>query len=242
MFQTIYDSPWVATFAVAVASLAALVAGLRRGPFVVAFFVLGTLEILADALRSGSWSPLHLVGSTWEGRIGIAFVLAGDLRFFLLVERFARRPSAGPTEPTSPSAWAGAVGWTLVVPVVAALANRAIGEGFRVLADPPAAGTLHLADVRWTYLVYEALFVALAVALRAFVLPRRLAGASPAVRRWLLDVGTFEIVQYALWALADVIILRGADVGFALRIVPNVMYYGAFLPFVFFRAPIEAEP
>jgi hypothetical protein len=53
-------------------------------------------------------------------------------------------------------------------------------------------------------------------------------------------VASFEIVQYALWALADVLILSGMSWGFLLRIVPNSLYYAFFLPFVWWTAPREA--
>jgi hypothetical protein len=227
MFQSLYDSPWISTAAVAVASFAALASWLRRKPFLVAFFVLFTVEILADALRSGSWSPLTLLKSPWAGPLDIAFILLGDFRFFLLMERFARRPAARPAEATAPAAWAGAAGFTLIVPVLSAVLNRSLPAG--------------LTDPRWTYLGYEALFLVLALVLRFAVLPRRLAAAPAAVRAWLLRVALFEVVQYALWALADVIILAGADAGFALRLVPNAMYYAAFLAFVAWTAPAEVD-
>lgn len=41
----------------------------------------------------------------------------------------------------------------------------------------------------------------------------------------------FELTQYALWILADVLLLASCEWAYALRIVPNVMYYCAFVPF-----------
>ena len=114
MFRSICESPWVTTAAAAAASFAALLVWLRRKPFLVAFYTLFTMEILADALRSGSWSPLHLLASPYEDAVGIGFVLLGDFRFFLLIERFARRPDARPLDPTARAAWAGAAALTLV--------------------------------------------------------------------------------------------------------------------------------
>jgi hypothetical protein len=44
---------------------------------------------------------------------------------------------------------------------------------------------------------------------------------------WLRGVSRFVVVDYTLWATADIVILAtGADLGFALRVVPNVLYYG----------------
>jgi len=227
MFQSIYDSPWTTTAAVGLASFAALAAWLRQKPFLVAFFALFTVEILADALRSGTWSPLLLLRSPWAGPIDIAFILLGDFRFFLLVARFARRPHSRPADATAPVAWAGAAAFTLIVPTLYAVVNRNLPARF--------------ADLRWTFLTYEAMFLVLALALRFAVLPRRLGAAPAAVRGWLLRVAAFEVAQYALWVLADVIILSGVDAGFALRLVPNAMYYALFLPFVAWTAPAEVD-
>lgn len=228
MFQAIYDSPWHSPAAFWAAGVAFLALWARRKPFLVAFFALFTVEILADALATGGWSPLTWFASRWASPIAIAFVILGDFRYFFLVERFARRPDARPGDRTPAAAWAGAAALALVVPVASAIANRAL------------AG--RLADARWTFLTYEALFFVLALALRFAVLPRRLAAAPAPVRAWLLSVTSFEIAQYALWALADVIILAGADAGFALRLVPNAMYYALFLPFVAWKAPAEVDP
>jgi len=93
------------------------------------------------------------------------------------------------------------------------------------------------ANERVQYLVYEAMFAALALAWRLVVLPARLRQATPEARRWALSATTFVLAQYALWATADVLILAGHDAGFALRLAPNALYYGLFLPFVYATAP-----
>ena len=98
------------------------------------------------------------------------------------------------------------------------------------------------AKSRHVFLLYETMFMVLAIAMRAW-LPRRLAGTAEETRRWAMRLTHFEIAQYALWALADVVILSGADVGYALRLVPSTMYYALFLPFAFWTAPRAlAEP
>gem|GEM_PF-5782227 len=56
-------------------------------------------------------------------------------------------------------------------------------------------------------------------------------------RRSAGAVLAFVTVQYTLWATADVLILAGHDAGFALRLAPNALYYGLFLPFVYATAP-----
>lgn len=222
LFESIYESPWAATALLAAVNLGGLALWLRGRSFFFAYLVTFTIVALGDALRSGAWSPLHLLSSPAEDPIGLFFVLAGDFRYFLLVERFASRPSIDAKAPTPWRAWLTAAALTMVVPLLVGGLARMWPSRF--------AG-------RSQYLAWEALFLVLALVLRAVVLPRRLAPASAEVRAWLLAVTTFEIVQYALWASADGIILAGADAGFALRIVPNILYYGVFLWFVALRAP-----
>jgi hypothetical protein len=97
---------------------------------------------------------------------------------------------------------------TAGVPIAAWLAVRALG---------PLPG-----QALW--LVHEALFVAV-----AFFVARRTAG------RFERSVLAYAGVYYALWAGADVLILAGVDAGWLLRCVPNQLYYGFTVPFVFAR-------
>jgi hypothetical protein len=187
-----------------------------RLPFLAGFLVVFTFEIVADALATGALSPIPK-GASWGTPVAVAFVILGDFRYFLLVERYRG-------EGRSRAAVFGeAAAWAFVVPVVSFALRNVVPS----LAAP----------VRVTFLTYELLFLGLALALRFVVLPRRAAGASPEVRRWLFEVTVFEISQYALWATADVLILSGLSGGFLLRLVPNAMYYAFFLPFVLLRAP-----
>jgi hypothetical protein len=88
------------------------------------------------------------------------------------------------------------------------------------------------------FLVYEAMFFVLALVIYAAVLPKRLAGVDPDLARWVKLLTLFELMQYGLWATADVLILSGVtEPGYLLRVVPNTLYYGAFLPFAWVTAP-----
>ncbi len=147
----------------------------------------------------------------------MAFVIAGDLRLFVVVERCVSRRGL------DARAVGLAVASALVVPIASAVARLAV----------PAVA----ASERVQYLVYEAMFVALALVWRLGVLPARLREATPEARRWALSATTFVLAQYTLWATADVLILAGRDVGFALRLAPNALYYALFLPFVYATAP-----
>ena len=51
----------------------------------------------------------------------------------------------------------------------------------------------------------------------------------------------FVLLYYGLWAAADVILLATrADLGFALRVVPNLLYYGGLIAAIGWFAPPPA--
>jgi hypothetical protein len=74
------------------------------------------------------------------------------------------------------------------------------------------------------WLLHESLFLA-----AAFFFSRRLAG------RFERAVLAYAGVYYALWIAADVLILAGVDAAWLLRCVPNQLYYGLTVPFVWWR-------
>ena len=56
-----------------------------------------------------------------------------------------------------------------------------------------------------------------------------------ALRRYLRGLTTYAAVYYALWAGADVLIQWvGLDAGWALRVLPNQLYYAFWVPFAYF--------
>lgn len=172
----------------------------------VLFGVAFQIAILLDAALQGELSPL--TGAT-RTAVSIAFVILGDLRFFLLLERFGRAPAAPLWRPLASS---------LAVPVASTLARPLLGS-----------------DPRQLFLLYELTFALIAVVVLGVVLPRR--DLDPPVRRWMTRLTCYELVQYLGWAAADVLILRGHDVGYLLRLLPNGMYYAGFIPFAWLTAP-----
>ena len=182
-------------------------------------------QLCLDNFLTGAWNPLRS-DSPLNQPLAIAFVILGDWRFFLLTERFAA------PQPRTWRPWLVSLGFALIVPVVQGAAIQILPQAFPTL--------------RHTFLAYELAFLFLAILWRAFVLPARLRNTPEPTRRWLFALAHFEIAQYALWPLADVLILAGTDAGheagFALRLVPNTLYYGAFLAFAAWRAPKDAWP
>ncbi len=228
MFERFYGTAWHHPGFAFVAAILFGIALASRRRFLVGWAIVFTIEILADALATGMLSPVPPGSSLMTG-LGIAFVILGDFRYFLLLEHcIASKPEdaltgrgLGPVR-----AWVPAVIVAFVVP----LTSTAIREIF--------PGTFK-DDNRNTFLLYESLFLALAVVYRVVVVPRR---APAALRGYLLRLTEFELVQYALWVTADLLIIFArTDVAFLLRLAPNVMYYALFLPFAWRMAPASAR-
>jgi len=155
----------------------------------------------------------------------LPFVLLGDYRVFALVLVVMAPGRARPL------ALLEAAAWTFVVPPVAYGCYR----GIEALRGPQPETLL--------WLVYEIAFVALALAMAIWLVPRRVGIERMRVRRYVRAVLGVVVLYYALWGIADVVILRGEDWGWGLRIVPNVLYYGVFVPaayWLFFASPRAA--
>lgn len=213
----IYSSPWHhpgLLLPLALGGLAYVLALRSRhpaawSPFLRAWLLGWAIEIVLDASLTGFATPLHGHPSA-ERVASIVFVILGDLRAYLLLERLVS-PSR-----SWPSTLARALAWSLVASVAVAVATRVAPGSF--------------AATRNIFLFYELLSLALFSLWRFALIPRR----APELAR---DVATFFLVQYALWASSDVLILSGVEPAYLLRIVPNVLYYGLFVAFVAWRAP-----
>lgn len=228
--KAIYDSAWQhpgIAFAAGLAVLAFLLRERLSGrakarPFAFAFAAIFLVEIVLDALFTGAFSPV--MGTAFEMPIAIAFVILGDYRYFVALER-----ARGPRDAKLfNGGWLVALGWAFIIPVLSTIPQKIWPDWFTISNR--------------IFLVYEAMFFVLALILRVAVLPKRLAGADPAHKRWAERLTDFELVQYALWAIADVVILSGVDAGYLLRIVPNAIYYAAFVPFAYLTAPSDEAP
>jgi hypothetical protein len=146
----------------------------------------------------------------------VLFVLLGDFRVFLLLFGLLAVADGRPWS----AALARSAAWTAVVPVSAYLANAALHTAV------PAIGP----DSIWP--IYESLFAALALILRARV--ARTPATPPALRAYLRAVLLYVAVYYALWVVADLMIqIARLDAGWLLRIVPNQLYYAWWIPAVY---------
>ncbi|MBX3252407.1 MAG: hypothetical protein KF901_34855 [Myxococcales bacterium] len=210
-FQSLSESPFVLPGLAWLALPIVLAFALRRrGFFRVWGLVFGAL-IALDAWLTGPLSPVSDERSGWATFFGVAFVLVGDLRFFVAAEWDAGRARAS---------LARAFGLAWIAPLASQLARALV---------PSIAATPRL-----TYLVYELIFL---VVLAGWYLgrARRWSGAR---RVFASRLAAFFALQYALWAGADVLLLAtSADLGYGLRMAPNVLYYVLFVPYVLMVAP-----
>jgi len=172
---------------------------------------------LAVLSAADAWlTANHVVGigalpASLASVVPLGFVLAGDLRYLLFVESARGDGRIAITG----LGLARAVGLTLIVPVFA-----------QVVASRLAPG-----NPRVLFLVYELAFCALTIALLALH-PQARALA------WVRAVSGFVLLYYGLWAATDTWILAtGADLGFALRVVPNALYYGGLVAAIAWLAP-----
>jgi hypothetical protein len=75
------------------------------------------------------------------------------------------------------------------------------------------------------------------------VIARREKGGDPSRAAYLRAITAYVAVYYALWATCDALILAGFEWPWALRALPNQLYYALFVPFVharFFAASYSA--
>lgn len=218
-WKVISESAWHHPgLAFALCAIAAVVV-LRRvppGPLRSALLVFTAMTAL-DAWLTGALMPLPH-GSQLAQNVSIAFVILGDLRLFVLLERFRNERSWR-------VAIALAVIFSFAVPIAQAIAIRSAPDTFN--------------ELRRIYLVYETFFAVLAATLLILRYPSRSA-STPALGWYATSLVAFFLVQYALWIACDVLILSGFEFGYGLRLVPNALYYGLFLVFAAVRAPVEA--
>jgi hypothetical protein len=228
VFQAVNQSAWQHPGIAWIAGAPLLAVGivrLRNGRrFWLWCFLVLELELLVDAWLGGALAPKL---PTSLATLTMAFsIIFGDLRFFYLVELASlgliEREGRGVRSVWRPLRVALPVSF-LVPGLMACLHER----------DPVRY------DGTFVYLVYE---LGLLLVITAFCFLRA-RNPRPQARAYVHRLILVECVQYVLWALADMLILlrigRGGDLGWLLRLVPNAIYYAAFVPIATFNPPSE---
>jgi hypothetical protein len=183
-----------------------------RAGFVAAWCLTFAVETMIDPLATGPLTrSLGLTGLTAQA-VMLLFVLLGDFRIWWLVFHTARPGSAALRRALVP---------TLAIPIGAYATYAAL--------DALASGI----PGQMLWLVHETSFLVTALWLRALWLPRHVEDAR--LRAFLSDALLYSAAYYFLWASADVIILAGSDLGWALRVIPNQLYYSFCVPFIWWR-------
>jgi hypothetical protein len=213
MFREFYDSALEQPILLSVVPLLSLPFLPRRRDFLSVCAWAFTVEILLDAWLTSSITPL---APPLARIVAIAFVVLGDFRVFFLTERATTER----TKSSLVSLTLRSLGVSLVVPVLQAA----------IVALCPGA----FADSRHTFLAYELGMLAWLLLYRLLVRRRTPPPASLKFSEQLLH---FAVVYYALWAISDLWILSGSDTGYALRVLPNLLYYGFLVPFALWVAP-----
>lgn len=176
------------------------------------------ITIFLDPLATGPFTrAAGIEDSTAGSALAFAFVYLGDLRVFVLLFGLAQLDSPG-------RALLRAAAYALVVPIAAGLIFQAIHQ-----ADPELNGS-------WLWVIYELLFLAWILWFRQRWIERHISAEQQETRRYLRAVCLFVASYYALWPLSDLLVLLGSvDAGWALRMIPNQLYYAFFLPWTWFR-------
>jgi hypothetical protein len=181
---------------------------------VLAYSLVFAVETLLDPALNGPLARGLGLGEWARTGVMLLFVLLGDFRVFALVFLLAEDRS---------HALLRAAICTAIVPALAGAFHFGIAP--RLFPGLPEQAL---------WLVYELLFTGVALGLRSRVVPF-LTPAEPAGhRRFLRGALLYAATYYALWALSDLLILSGVDAGWALRVLPNQLYYAFWVPFVFF--------
>lgn len=227
MFERFYVSLWQHPALLVVLPLVFWFFKPRARGFYEIYLRVFLVETVLDALLTAP-APLALPANIGTP-VAISFVILGDARYFILVEAMSK--SGAPGGMASRTAWLSGLCLSLVVPVLQAAWIQLFPASF------PTS--------RHTFLAYELLFLAFALGYHLLVLERRLRAPTDRlrleVRTWLRRITALSLTYYALWAIADVIIFAGQDAGYLLRVVPNVLYYGVFVPWSFWSCPVEVR-
>jgi hypothetical protein len=232
-WQAFYDAGWQFPFAVMVVPFAFLLyralAHERSGraldpalaPFVSLWVTLFTLETLLDPIATGPLAhalDTRFLTGFFSQALGTLFVVLGDFRVYWLVLRF-RTP-----QQTTLRAALEALALSAPAPLLAGLVSLRAGTG----------------QVMW--LSHELVSLGLAFALARFAAPSE--AERPHHAAFVRSALGFMAAYYGLWVAADGLILSGVEAGWPVRLVPNQLYYGFFVPFVwwkFFGSPARSR-
>jgi hypothetical protein len=188
----------------------------RAAAFMNVYAPLFAIETLVDPVATGPLLRWLAFDDRTATDFTVPFVLFGDFRVYLLIF-YVLAPDYG----IRGALWRAAR-WTLLVPIVA----------FGVTSWLAAERGPLPSQAIW--IVYEIAFFAVMVFFELRLVPNAVGFRRFEVRQYLGALVRYVALYYALWAIADLlIVLRGWDFGWALRVIPNQLYYGLWIPFAY---------
>jgi len=196
--------------------------------FVAGLTLFFAIETMIDPISTGPILKLDFLRDTFAASaIPFLFVVLGDLRVLLLVIGVAR------PERTLRQNLMWAFGMSLIVPILTGVCFVIAGW---IWPD------VH-SQVQW--MLYEFGFLLLCLFLSRVWVPHSTPN-NPNQIAFLRSVFGFSAAYYFLWWLADFfIVVAEMDLGWAIRIIPNQLYYALWVPFVYWRffsvRPTEAR-
>ncbi|MCH2172217.1 hypothetical protein MK489_15635 [Myxococcota bacterium] len=183
--------------------------------FIATYCLIFAFETILDPIATGPLGKFAGLGENASTAVMLLFVLLGDLRVFWLVTYLT-----DPDRDLMASLRRAAL-WMWIVPI----ASWPLYQALLAWRPELPAQTL--------WILYEAAFVAVALVLRQRFVPSHLDPDSHG-RHFLRTALAYVAVYYSLWLTADLlIIVGGLDMGWALRVVPNQLYYAIWVPFVY---------
>lgn len=217
---------WLKTYPAIAANAALLLFAVFKKPRLKTYLLVFSATTLADILVASKIIPI--ANPDVQTAIEYIFVLIGDLRFIVLLAFVVYAQKKMPEIEAfkiDGSVWKPALVFTMFDSLIV----RAIE-----FANPGI-----FTEPRVKFLTYEGIFFALTFLWVFAVMPQK--PIADAERRFLRRVAIPVFIFYGLWATADVLILKGIAFGYALRVVPNLVYYCIFLWWVHAVAPRPAQ-
>ncbi len=205
---------WLKTYPAIAANALLLLYAIFAKPRLRAYLVIFSATTLVDILVASKILPMGNPDA--QTAVEYIFVLIGDLRFIILLA-FLLYAQKSMSDLASFSLDGSVLKPAIIFVMFDSLLIRAIE-----FAKPEI-----FAEPRYKFLTYELIFFALTFLWIFAVMPQK--NIAEPERKFLKRAAIPVFIFYGLWPLADILILKGIDFGYALRVVPNLTYYCVFL-------------
>lgn len=213
-FIGIDQSPLLKTYPAIAANAALFFFALVKKPALRTYLLIFSATTLVDILVAGKIIPI--ANPEVQTSVEYIFVVIGDLRFIILLAFliYAQKKMAD-LENFRPDG--AVIKPALIFMMFASLLVQAI--------DYAKPG--FFSEPRRRFLTYELISLTLSFLWVYAVMPQKAVAEREA--KFLRKAALPVFVYYGLWSLADTLILNGIEAGYAIRIVPNLVYYCGFL-------------